>query len=81
MRDIKKPGMSSKALSIPRTTLSRVSRKLKCCFASIRPNLAEKIDLVTDVPGGSVNYTSGHYKNSRFLTNTSPMKYVLLSLV
>ena len=41
-------------------------------LSALGPNLAEKIDIVKDAPDNAVNYISGHYKNSIFLTNTSP---------
>ena len=48
------------------------SQKFNEYFVSIGPNLAENMDLVKDAPGDAVSYMSGHYKNSIFLTNTSP---------
>ena len=52
--------------------LNIIAQKLNEYFVSMGPNLAEKIDRVKDAPGDAVSYISGHYKNSIFLTNTSP---------
>ena len=49
-----------------------IAQKFNEYFVSIGPNLAEKIDLVKDAPGDADSYISGHYKNSIFLTHTSP---------
>ena len=49
-----------------------IAQKFNEYFVSIGPNLAENIDIVKDAPADAVSYISGHYKNSIFLTNTSP---------
>ena len=58
-----------------------IAQKSNKYIVSIGPNLAEEIDLVKDAPGDAVNYISGHYKNSIFLTDTSPSERCVSSLV
>ena len=55
-----------------------IAQKFNEYFASIGPNLGEKIELVRDAPGDAVNYISGHYKNSIFLADTSSSEICII---